>query len=126
MEFIAYRLRIHAKSIGVTLRREPDILNRDSKFAHLLLKTLSIHPGPLRSTRNVAASRAQRADEKIAFPIADELFLGLAKSHRRFAIVTGRRRMIRRVRVRGRRACVIAFRLGSGEQIFGGNLGGWR
>src|ERR1700723_3614194 len=121
MEFIAYRLRIPGNSIRIALRREPDIGERDPELAHFLLKALPIHPGAFRRARDIASRRPQCANEKVAFPIADEFFLRLAKRQLRFTVIIRRRRMIRRPG--RRRTRVIAVRLRAGEKIFWSNLG---
>src|SRR5271168_2358069 len=118
LEFIAYRLRIRSNSIRIALRHEPDICDGDSELAHLLLKTLAVHPGPFRGARDVAAGRAQRLKEIVALPVADEFFFRLAKRQRRFPILVCRRRLIRRAG--GLRTRVFAFRLRSRKQIFRG------
>src|SRR5882757_3202923 len=84
-----------SKSVRVILGREAQVRERDSELAHFLLKTLPIHSGAFRGARDIAAGRAQRANKKITFPVADKFFLRLAKGRRQFAAFIARRRVIR-------------------------------
>src|ERR1700687_304617 len=73
---------------------QSEAVDADSKFAHFLLKVLPVHPGPLRSARDVAAGGPERVDKEVAFPLLEELFLGFAD----LDLAAARRRV-------GRHAC---------------------
>src|SRR5258708_18468798 len=94
---------------SLVLRFQSEVVDADAKLAHLLLKVLPVHPGPLGGARDIAARGPECVDEEIALPLPDEFFLGLAE----LDLAAVSRRFGRHARDRHPRRVVVAGGIGA-------------